>query len=161
MITVEEIVQALGRNAAIAERQAAGLSHAESLIQPPVRGNCMNWVLGHIVHSRNLMLESLGAPHAIEHSLIERYQRESQPVAAPGDAPATLEELLGALRRSQELLGAAAAQATPEQLSAEQRLGSATMTVAQLLFFRYFHESYHVGQLELLRQLAGRDDKVI
>jgi hypothetical protein len=29
------------------------------------------------------------------------------------------------------------------------------------LFFYYFHETYHVGQTELLRQLAGRDDKII
>ena len=29
------------------------------------------------------------------------------------------------------------------------------------LFFGYFHESYHVGQTELLRQLAGKNDKMI
>jgi uncharacterized damage-inducible protein DinB len=35
------------------------------------------------------------------------------------------------------------------------------LTQADSLFFRYFHETYHVGQTELLRQLAGRNDKVI
>jgi uncharacterized damage-inducible protein DinB len=34
-------------------------------------------------------------------------------------------------------------------------------TVGQRVFFLYFHESYHVGQTELLRQLAGKNDKII
>jgi hypothetical protein len=29
------------------------------------------------------------------------------------------------------------------------------------VFFLYFHETYHVGQTELLRQLAGKNDQVI
>jgi uncharacterized damage-inducible protein DinB len=34
------------------------------------------------------------------------------------------------------------------------RLGSA-------LFFFFFHDSYHTGQTEILRQASGKDDKVI
>ena len=33
--------------------------------------------------------------------------------------------------------------------------------LGKLLFFLYFHESYHVGQTEIFRQLAGKDDKII
>jgi len=29
------------------------------------------------------------------------------------------------------------------------------------LFFLYFHDSYHVGQTEILRQATGTDDKII
>jgi len=29
------------------------------------------------------------------------------------------------------------------------------------IFFLYFHETYHVGQTELFRQLAGKDEKLI
>jgi hypothetical protein len=36
-----------------------------------------------------------------------------------------------------------------------------TTTVGQRVLGLYFHETYHVGQLELLRQLAGTGDKVI
>jgi hypothetical protein len=35
------------------------------------------------------------------------------------------------------------------------------MTVGQRLFGLYFHQTYHIGQTELLRQLAGVNDKVI
>lgn len=37
-----------------------GLSHADSLIRPAPDGNSINWVLGHIVTSRNLIFELLG-----------------------------------------------------------------------------------------------------
>ena len=35
------------------------------------------------------------------------------------------------------------------------------MPLSERIFFLYFHETYHVGQTELLRQLTGVDDKVI
>ena len=39
--------------------------------------------------------------------------------------------------------------------------GERKSTVAQRVFFYYFHETYHVGQPELFRQLTGKNDKVI
>jgi uncharacterized damage-inducible protein DinB len=39
--------------------------------------------------------------------------------------------------------------------------GERKTTVGQRAFFLYFHETYHVGQTELFRQLAGKNDKVI
>jgi hypothetical protein len=35
------------------------------------------------------------------------------------------------------------------------------ITLGNRLFFIYYHETYHVGQTELLRQLAGKNDKII
>lgn len=43
----------------------------------------------------------------------------------------------------------------------EQRYTQRNMTVGQQAFFLYFHEVYHVGQTELFRQLAGKNDKII
>ena len=34
-------------------------------------------------------------------------------------------------------------------------------TVAERLLFLAWHEGYHVGQTEYLRQLSGKDDKII
>jgi len=36
-----------------------------------------------------------------------------------------------------------------------------TITVGWRVLFLNFHFTYHVGQLELLRQLAGRSEKLI
>lgn len=44
----------------IIKLQTYGLTHQDSLLQPPVRGNCLNWVLGHILAGRNTTLEFLG-----------------------------------------------------------------------------------------------------
>ena len=46
-------------------------------------------------------------------------------------------------------------------LAREFTSGERKMTVGQRAFFLYFHETYHVGQAEVFRRLAGKDDKVI
>jgi hypothetical protein len=46
-------------------------------------------------------------------------------------------------------------------LAREYASGDRKTTVGQRAFFLYFHETYHVGQTELFRQLAGKDDKII
>jgi hypothetical protein len=43
-------------------RHAAGITHEESLARPGSGGNTLNWVLGHIVASRNDIFELLGEP---------------------------------------------------------------------------------------------------
>lgn len=60
MITATDLIGALERNLNIVKSQTQGLSHADSLLQLPFRGNCMNWVLGHIATTRNAMLQFLG-----------------------------------------------------------------------------------------------------
>jgi uncharacterized damage-inducible protein DinB len=35
------------------------------------------------------------------------------------------------------------------------------LPLAEWLMFFYFHDTYHTGQTEILRQAAGRDDKII
>jgi hypothetical protein len=77
-IQPEPLVYPFNINYDVIKRQVDGLSHQDSLLQPPFRGGCLNWILGYI-----------------------------------------------------------------------------------LIAFMYFHETYHTGQTELLRQLAGTDDKVI
>ncbi len=34
-------------------------------------------------------------------------------------------------------------------------------TTAEMLHFLCWHETYHIGQTELLRQVIGKNDKVI
>lgn len=160
MITPDQLTAAFARNATIAEMQCKGLTHADSLRQPPFRGNCLNWVLGHLVGNRDRILQALGeAPLSGEAAA--RYERESEPVTKEGPGVLPLEELLRLLAASQAPLTAALSQATADDLAREVPLGRRVMPAGELVFFLYFHETYHVGQTELLRQLAGVDDKVI
>jgi uncharacterized damage-inducible protein DinB len=142
--------------------QTKDMTQAESLIQLPFRANCMNWIVGHIVTNRNTLMSLLDEAPALEASLAERYTRNSEPIGTEDVGVLPLETLVGALESSQERLAAALAGLGPEDMEREvvgpggrkTRLGSA-------LFFFYFHDSYHVGQTEILRQASGKDDKVI
>ncbi|MBC7234443.1 MAG: DinB family protein [Chloroflexi bacterium] len=161
MITPDDLAGAFARNLSIIKAQTKGLTHADSLIQPPVRGNCMNWVLGHILENRNLVLQRLGRPSILSEAQAKRYGYGSEPVCADGEDIIPLETMLQLLEQSQGGIAEALERITPEELAqkVESFLGSTTL--GQFLFFLYFHETYHLGQTELLRQLAGVDDKVL
>ncbi|MCL6432439.1 MAG: DinB family protein [Anaerolineae bacterium] len=161
MITPRELAEAYAGNLEIIRMQTKGLTHADSLLQPPVRGNCLNWVLGHLASSRNGLLKLLGLEPVMADTQADRYGYGSEPVTGEGEGVMRMEDLLAALERSQERLSAWLERATPEDLAREVDLGWRKSTLAAHLFFMYFHDTYHTGQTELLRQLAGTNDKVI
>ena len=161
MITATDLIGALERNLGIVKAQTQGLSHADSLLQLPFRGNCLNWVLGHMADNRNTMLRLLGEEAILSEAQAKRYGYGSEPVCGEGDDILTLEQLLTALKQSQSALAACLDQTTAEELARQVQSFLGTTTLGQLIFFLFWHETYHVGQTEFLRQLAGTDDKVI
>jgi uncharacterized damage-inducible protein DinB len=160
MINHKELAKAFARNTNIVKSQAKDLTHDESLIQPPFRGNCLNWVLGHLVTNHDDILEMLGEPRLYEGRL-ERYKRESEPLTQEEQGTIRLEELLTWFESGQVKISEWLEHTDNAALSREVISGERKSTVAQRVFFYYFHETYHVGQTELLRQLAGKNDKVI
>ena len=160
MISQKDLAKAFARNTNIVKSQTKDLTHADSLIQPPFHGNCLNWVLGHLVANHDDILEMLGEPRLYDGRL-ERYKRESEPLTHEDKGTIRLEELLewfesGQVNISKYLEGADDTALDREVISGERK-----STVAQRVFFYYFHETYHVGQTELFRQLAGKNDKII
>jgi len=141
----------------VIHRQLNGLTNEESFLQPPFRGNCLNWVLGHIVFSREAVLTRLGESFPWTEAEAARYTRNSEPDTSTGDA-LPLERLLTALEASQERIVAGLKRVSDEDL---QRPAGDDETIGEQIAFSHWHETYHVGQLELLRQLAGKNDKVI
>lgn len=160
MIDTKDMAGAFARNAILVRQQAAGLTHEDSLRQPPFRGNCLNWVLGHMARNRDDVLQALGEARLMGEEG-ERYKRESDALTGHSPGVLQLEELLDRIDRAQERIAATLGGMDEAALSREVTTGENKRTVAQRVFFLYFHECYHVGQTELLRQLAGKDDKVI
>jgi uncharacterized damage-inducible protein DinB len=160
MISPTQLAEAFARNLEVIQMQTDGLTHEDSLVQPPFHGNCLNWVLGHLAQYRDLILEMVGAAPAMGEAG-ERYRRESEPVMGDGPGVLRLEALLEILSRSQNALQRALENASEADLEQEMTTQRGSTTRGARLFFYYFHETYHVGQTELLRQLAGRDDKII
>jgi len=160
MIDANDLAGAFARNVMIVKRQTDGLTHEDGLRQQPSHGNCLNWVLGHIAVSRDDVLALLGEP-PLSDAAGARYKRGSAPLTAAEENPLQLEALLDWLGRTQEHIAAALERTDAAALARELAIGDRKTTVGQRLFFLYFHESYHIGQTELFRQLAGKDDKVI
>ena len=134
-----------------------GMTEEQALQSSPGGGNCANWVLGHILSTRNAIHRLLGLDPALTASQAERYTRGSDPVTAeqPG---LSLAEMQAAIATSQEAVSAAIPKLGPDQLSRVVTLPDplGEGTIAEHLGLLIFHESYHAGQLGVLRRLAGR-----
>jgi len=160
VLGAQQLTEGLARNTRVIASQVAGLTHSDSLLQPPVRGNCLNWVLGHIAVHRDFMLEALCLDKVLGDAALSRYDRGSAPILEEDEGVLTLESLVEAINEAQTRLSVALEQATTSDLN-QPAPGSEPSTAAELVCFLYWHETYHLGQTELLRQLAGTDDQVI
>lgn len=158
MMTADEIIADFERNRRVIHMQADGLTHAQSLLQPPFRANCLNWVVGHIVVHRDKVLTALGANPVLDAPSTTTYDNESDPIT--GDEPGVVEfaALLDHLDETQRRLAEALASA---DLSGLVTVGDRQTTRWKRIHFLSFHDTYHTGQTELLRQVAGTDDKII
>ncbi len=159
MTRSEKTIQVFKRTYWVMVNQTEGLTHADSLMQLPFRGNCLNWVLGHIIASRDTMLGLLGSKAIFSESEFELYDRDSEPIESGGEA-VKLDDLLVKLKQSQDKLLKELESISPEML--EKRVDKdKEQTVGERIEFLQWHETYHVGQLEILRQLTGINDSII
>lgn len=158
MYTADDLISDFERNRAIVRRHAEGLTHADGLIQPPGAGNCLNWTLGHLVVHRNKAIQAAGGESMLTEEQIARYTNESDPITADGDDVIDQARLLELLDQSQTRLAETLSGADLEA-PFETRRGP--IPLLQRLHFLYFHDTYHTGQLDLLRQLSGKNDKII
>lgn len=157
-LTAQQLIDAFNLNANLILRHVSDLTHEESLIQPPYHHNCLNWVLGHILHSRDQMLRLLGAEPGTGADTLERYKRGSAPITQDGPDVVPLPTLLAALEDRQSQLATALNNADTDKMATKI---DAEDTVGSALFLLYFHECYHTGQVDQLRQVAGKNDTII
>jgi uncharacterized damage-inducible protein DinB len=163
IIEARTLLDAANRNYGIIQRQVAGLSHEDSLLQLPFRGNCLNWVVGHIMQSRNKMLKIVGAATVWTDEQIARYDREALPVVN-GDDAMQFEQILTDFKQTHERFVEKLSSMAQDDLllpAPEVIKGIPDWSISEFLNFLLWHETYHVGQTEILRQLAGTNDKVI
>jgi hypothetical protein len=162
MISIEDITAGYNRNLEIIKLQTEGLTHEQSLLQLPFRSNCLNWVVGHVLTNRCNILQLLGAEDIRSEVNLDHYERESRPVKGDDEGVLPLKELIKHLEDSQQRLEAVLEQETEQSLQRQSPYRDRPeRPVAYWIYFLYFHDSYHVGQTEILRQAAGTDDKII
>lgn len=135
-----------------------GISFEESLIQPQPAGNCLNWVVGHLVVAYQMVLPLLGRTGVFPENKLKRYERHSRPLTNHAEA-LPLDDLLGAFDEATENLVSGLANLGPGQLDGPAPRSSADdppETIGALLANILFHQAYHAGQMGLLRRIAGK-----
>lgn len=141
----------LERNTQVVLKNTDGVTHEASLRPVAPGSSHLNWLIGHMVASRDGILAQLGAETTWERERARRYDRGSQLPARGEEEP--LSELLAALERSQRLLAAALPAAPAERLAAPS--GMPGRSVLEWTEFLVWHDSYHTGQTALYRRVAG------
>lgn len=161
MIDAQAMADQFAVGLRVTHSQTHGLTHEQSLLQLPFRGNCMNWVLGHMLLSREEILDLLGAPRVFPNETWARYDNGSEPIRQAEAGVLRLEKLLEMLDQQAPFLTQALVNTPAATYASEVQVGQNRRTIARRVLFYFFHESGHVGELGLLRQLAGVDDKII
>ena len=156
-MTPDSLISQYRRNTSIVERQCQGLTHEQALFQAPYNINCMNWVVGHILVGRDSVLNCLGAA-PIFTEFARTYLRESEKIIEDGPGVAPLEVLIALMIQSGRQLGEALASTNTTLLQEEDDEGH---TLLSKIRFDLWHETYHTGQTDLLRQISGMDDHII
>jgi len=145
------------------KRNLDGVTQDESLIIPDAGGNCLNWVLGHILVARGMLLTMTGGAPVLMPEQAEHYRRGSSPIQT-GDNVLDIGTLRGLLDDSQQQLIPAVVAMAEEDLAApvpeQHRRPPLTGLLGEALIRLHYHEGYHNGQIGLLRRLAGKEGAI-
>lgn len=153
MITREQYVNQLSLIDRIIKSKTDGLTNEDSMRQLPFPGNCMNWNLGHLLVYRMKCLGLIDGESDADEAEFALYGYGSEPLTDI-DKAIPLDKLLARLDDATAQI-AAALEEMPDERQAELIDAERAVTVGdRLSFYLMFHESFHTGQLEPLRELA-------
>ena len=156
MTSIDPVIAQFGMCHRTIHRNLEGVSHDESVQRPDAGANSANWVLGHLLTSRNGLLKRFTGQALLDESVTAPYARGSKGEIGSG---VPIGELLATLDRSQPLLVDRLKRFTEEELAAKAQFGSPAgpdASLADAIAAMAFHEAYHVGQLGVLRRLVGK-----
>jgi hypothetical protein len=135
-----------------------GVSHEESMKQPPEGANCLNWVVGHLVCVYNNTLPLVGQKAVGDKASLQRYDRGSKSLVDPAEA-IEFDELLTLWTEATRRIDEGLQRLTPPQLESPAPFSPTNNpkeTVRTLLTTLLFHQAYHSGQTGLSRRLVGK-----
>lgn len=142
----------------VVKRNVEGLTQEESMIQPEPAGNCLNWVMGHLLCVYDQALLLVGQAPVMGQEALQRYKRGSAPLKNSGEA-LPLSEMVKAWDEASNRMDAGLAAVTSQALDSPAPFSptkNPNETVRSLLSVLAFHQAYHAGQTGLLRRLAGK-----
>jgi DinB superfamily len=138
----------LSRNLGVFQTNAESLKQKDFLVQTDTDGLHFNWILGHVLHSRQILLEALGAEPSVKNTeILKAYSRGSKTQAAE---IMSSQDLLQALEVSQAALEKSLEDA---DFASPSPMGKGTLE--DYFELMTWQETYHAGQSGVLRRLAG------
>lgn len=161
MIRIEDFAKMLEGEHEIMRQQTADLNQADSLLQPQPGGNCLNWVMGHLVVNLFEILEILEGELPEDLPDLTRYRIGSEPIQGEGDGVLSLQELIESYTELNNAVLNRLGGMSEADFEQEVDFWQGKKQRGYVAFFYFFHHTYHLGQLEYLRNLAGKTEKVI
>jgi len=159
MISKEQLIQTYESNLWLIQRHTEGLDDQDSLHQPQPNINCLNWVLGHMIEGRIRALEFLDKEPIWDAGTRDIYKSGSETLHGPVQH-LPLEQLLADAVQTGEQIKAGLESASDEYLNALVDTFRGKIPRWKHLSGLGWHETYHAGQLDLLRQWAlGRKNQ--
>lgn len=139
----------LASNQSLIERSAEGVTPEASLIRVGSEGNNFNWLVGHIVASRNGLVTAIGGDSVVPQEIVRKYQR-SAPLPVGEETP--LSELVELSKRTAQAVSDALARVEPARLEEPSPLD---MNLLEYVEFLVWHDTYHTGQAAVYRRMLG------
>ncbi len=137
---------------------AEGLSQEEALFRPYDAVNNFLWNLGHVTIVRNTIIKILNPTAQLEVYENERELFGNGAALQANDAYPELDFILGHFVKRGEEINALAATVSDEHLQQESsiKIGPDPRTNEALLWFFYNHETEHLGEMKILKNLVNR-----
>ena len=153
MSAVDGFIKTLNFHNMVLKRKTEGVTQEQSLRQLPFPGNCMNWNLGHLLVYREQYLGALDGVSKPDEGEFATYGAGSQPMT-DGTNALQIDDILARLFAISPKIEAAL-HATSAERFAEMHNEARGMTVNDhIRFYLQFHEAFHLGQVEMLQELA-------
>jgi len=131
----------------VLNRNLKDITHEESLIVPAGGGNSLNWIVGHIIVSRDDIRELIGLDRLCGDDM-KMYDRDTEPVSP--DKFMEFGKLLEMFNDGESIL--------------EEKLKNTDLREDnekyRMVTFLAFHEAYHVGQTGILRRIIGKEGAI-
>lgn len=145
-------------------RNLENITNDESLIQVGIKGNCINWLAGHILSVRDSVFSNFGMEKFLSEDESKRYERGSAPVSS-SDNTVNIERIKEGLEatylRWTEIIKSKDEEFFNSPIPADGLpLPIPDPTIGILLFVLAYHEGYHTGQIGLAQRALGKDFSV-
>jgi len=144
----EEVKTVFRYNGFVINKNLEDITHAESLVTSAEGGSCINWILGHVILTRDYLFELFGLEESCDDNFNENYSRGTDKFNS--QSAVDFSELLKKFNESQEKLLKALEE---KDIRSDKKLLEEIPALS-------FHEAYHAGQTGIFRRLLGKDGKI-